>query len=970
MLSNAVNRRIILLCCMLCIPLLSFSDAVYVDVAYEAPTVSVADGLLDVEVAGCLSAARPGAPLLPAQQLFYALPPDTDISSVTLKTDQLVTQVLPVSGWVRPGAPMGFRDEVSYGDAGPLVDGRDMGLYGQNAFYPAASARIESVGQLRKWVIVRLLVSPVQYNPVGQTLRYVQSARYALMFSRAPTRDLSAALADTMMDREALRLVANPEEAQAWYPVERSLDTVSESNVYAIITSDTIYNQSTNLYGFIAHKESIGYTVLVVTETKVNGDAGATGWNEVTGQAPDEKADRIRKWLQDNYLGSHIRYVLLIGNPVTGSGDVPMKMCYPRYGATSDASYTNSPTDSYYADLTGNWDRDGNGLYGVYGTTNDGGAGGVDFLPEVYVGRFPVYGTDYVSLSNIIAKSIRYEMSVATNWRTSALLPESYSDTNGTDGAYLGEHMRTNYLEGAGFDTYTMYQQGSLQAYYDSVFDSDEELLNYAVPNHWRANPYGLVCWWAHGWSQGAAINGGGTLMSSTKCSELDDRTPSLVYMASCTCSDPDVSNNLGFALLKQGAIGVVGATRVSWYRVGTWYPNTIYADNAQIGYSFMQQVATNQSAFGQALYDCKSTMGEVWGGHSWMNQFDFNLYGDPGIRLLTTYATDHDRDRIPDYWEVLHGLSTNDPSDSVLDPDADGFGNYREYWNGTSPTNADTMQSSYSSMTAVGNFQGWDPASNNMTLVDNYTWEYEQTFSSTTNLAFKFTANGNWTANWGDTDPSNEEVPLWAMTDSYGSNILVTSTLDGLYRFTFNERTLWYALEAAVSNDADRDGMPMEWEQQCGLNPYDPEDGASDYDGDTVTAVTEYQWGTHPRRADSDFDALSDGVDPAPTVCAYASTTLTASCFGHVSMLNGAAGHDSSACRWGAMPGRTNAGYLSFDISALPDTARIQVAALLFNAACTNAAGAAPATQLIGLRAQDPSWAYAASATYARIVA
>ena len=168
------------------------------------------------------------------------------------------------------------------------------------------------------------------------------------------------------------------------------------------------------------------------------------------------------------------------------------------------------------------------------------------------------------------------------------------------------------------------------------------------------------------------------------------------------------------------------------------------------------------------------------------------------------------------------------------------------------------------------------------MSLVDDYTWQLESEFSSVTNLAFKFAANANWASNWGDSDQGNKGLSLWAMTDVAGSNIVVTNNLDGMYRFTFNDRTLWYAMEACVSNDFDQDNMPFDWENRCGLNPYNPADAASDVDADTVVAVTEYQWGTHPRRNDSDFDTLLDGVDSSPTQCVYTLTTRTASCVGY----------------------------------------------------------------------------------------
>lgn len=51
----------------------------------------------------------------------------------------------------------------------------------------------------------------------------------------------------------------------------------------------------------------------------------------------------------------------------------------------------------------------------------------------------------------------------------------------------------------------------------------------------------------------------------------------------------------------------------------------------------------------------------------------------------------DHDRDRIPDGWEVQYVLDPNDVNDAGLDPDRDGLTNHEEFLNGTNPNDADS---------------------------------------------------------------------------------------------------------------------------------------------------------------------------------------------------------------------------------------------------------------------------------------
>lgn len=90
------------------------------------------------------------------------------------------------------------------------------------------------------------------------------------------------------------------------------------------------------------------------------------------GQPPNGVAEKIRQWLKNNYLQLGIENVLLIGNPDEDDptnpddsvGEIPMKMLYPRVGDGYHWDWYNSPSDYFYADLTGNWDLDGDELFG------------------------------------------------------------------------------------------------------------------------------------------------------------------------------------------------------------------------------------------------------------------------------------------------------------------------------------------------------------------------------------------------------------------------------------------------------------------------------------------------------------------------------------------------------------------------------------------------------------------------------
>ena len=110
-------------------------------------------------------------------------------------------------------------------------------------------------------------------------------------------------------------------------------------------------------------------------------------------------------------------------------------------------------------------------------------------------------------------------------------------------------------------------------------------------------------------------------------------------------------------------------------------------------------------------------------------------------------------------------------------------------------------LASPYATMTCAGSFQSthWSPSLTNMILVNNNTWQYDTAFPITTNILFKFAANGSWTNvnNWGDNNQTQTNPPMSGVGESYGADISANIASNTAYRFTFNDQTLTYSLTA-----------------------------------------------------------------------------------------------------------------------------------------------------------------------------
>lgn len=767
------------------------------------------------------STSSPGDPTLPCLIYDVAVPPNIDWETVELEL-ATNTVILPGHHKIKPMPPLrarvGDEELIDWGEGKDIVNGRNMNIYGQKAFFPLEPVTIASQSQMRKWKFLRLEFTPVQYNPVDGQLRLTKSVLVRVKFRRIGTKKFRAnpILRDTVMDNKARKRFFNFNEAQKWYRYipGSQLFKGGEDPDYVIITTNAIVAGSgSGLTDFVNHKINLGHTVQVVTETD---------YGPLTGQAPDGTAEKIRQWLINNYIPLGIKWVLLIGNPdpddpaepADAVGDVPMKMCWPRRGATWYPNYDDSPTDHFYANLTGNWDLDGDAFYGegisitnsttpdpaidpetfsvrwigqieaddagiyyfrtssdegirvvidgttvidnwtghfptinygsitltaglhdieiefydisddavakfywctpgssyypivpstklyhlsggsyvsggldgeyfnnedftasvlvrvdptinFYWGTGDDGPGGVDFTPDLYVGRIPVYGGDYITLNNILQKIIDYESEISIPaWRRKLLFAAAYLWEPSSD-YQLGEALKEDFANPLGFSTYRAYES-------DFGLAPPPECPAINTPDPDPAAPcnmlqemvngggYGCVGWSTHGGQTGASH-----LINSTHCSSLDDTRPFFTFQGSCLNGYPDNSSNLGYSLLKQGAIATVSASRVSWNACFSPPPNPLNGTNSNLNYHYFMRLM-NGIPGGRALFTTKENVNPSW---SWMNKMDYNIYGDPTTSLFKPYViADIDVVQVLDHSGSMSGYTSTSLTDRKID--------------------------------------------------------------------------------------------------------------------------------------------------------------------------------------------------------------------------------------------------------------------------------------------------------------
>jgi len=557
-------------------------------------------------------------------------------------------RTLPGYFQIAPAPPVGVLGDgrIDWRDGGRRVRaGVDDGVYGSDAMFPSSWGElVGGVQRLRRHRYVEIALNPVRYRPRSGELT-VADALVIRISEVAQGGGEPDAFDDCRHEALAEELLENYADSLSWHGTAcPSPAPPGAWDNMIIVTTNAIEDASDELDAYIAMREGQGREVTVATEDD---------WDVTTGGVQDGRPDRIRKWIADNHDDLQAAWVLLIGNPDPNGGvvdSIPMKYC-----ATYDG--TVAPTDYYYSNLSSDWDGNGDGT--VCGANDN-----IGWTPDVYVGRIPIYSDGAAAADDILAKIIAYEDETESGdleWRRRMMLPNSiyfFENQNGEetprwDGATVGEYFIREEAGPRGMEWTTLYEHEGLAA---SQFESHFQVTAEEVVDQWHRG-YGFVFWTGHGSDTGVyrsiwdEDNGDGypsyQEMSSPNFMEaaysymLDDTPAPFVVHGSCSNGNPESANNLGYSLLRRGAIATVSASRSAL----TWHwpeidpeiwekPEVWNGDVIDIVTEYSTNLLDGEPA-GKALEEAILATLNTQGLVSWYQKSIQNLYGDPLVRLV-----------------------------------------------------------------------------------------------------------------------------------------------------------------------------------------------------------------------------------------------------------------------------------------------------------------------------------------------
>jgi hypothetical protein len=160
--------------------------------SFKIPSLDVthdSDGLAWLSIEGFDVSSTPGDPVLPIKAYHIALPTDVVWESVKVEVVQAEMTELAGMYTIAPAPPGTTWEEdhqiILWGkNDDTIVEGKNAQVYQNDAYFPPSLLSVAGHDQMRKWRVLNLIATPVQYNPVTGKLRQATEIQIQVTFDR------------------------------------------------------------------------------------------------------------------------------------------------------------------------------------------------------------------------------------------------------------------------------------------------------------------------------------------------------------------------------------------------------------------------------------------------------------------------------------------------------------------------------------------------------------------------------------------------------------------------------------------------------------------------------------------------------------------------------------------------------------------------------------------------------------------
>jgi hypothetical protein len=485
-------------------------------------------GASSIRIEGLMNTIDSHSPSVPFKSYQLLLPPGTRVLNTTFSVDTL-EEFRTTLAHPTPMRPISW---ISRGER-PTP----------SSFLPSATT-IErhvthSLQSLHGASLLLLNLFPVAADPSG-----VVSVAYTgtITVELEPTaQNLDAPRPLTPTQRaEIATLVDNPEALAD----RATLIETDATYDYLILASKNLvaYQGEGDLSKLVANLQMRGLRARVATIEEVTAaTAGA------------DTAAKLRNYIRAEYQQNGIQFVLLVGDDDqrAGTNTVPSRKFFGSVNAFDGTSWSilkeNIPADLYYGCLDGDFDGNGNG---VWGESTDGPNGGdVDLLCEVAVGRVTAETKEH--LSNFVLKTIQITTTPLS--RTTLLAGEMLFPRQGINGADYLEQLLGKVVE-HGYET----QGYSAPWTVDKLADTkNSQWSGTAAINALNGSKYLIVNHLGH---SNEYYN---MRFRNSELGRITNKSPFFLYTQGCLPSRFTINDSIHESMLRQrtGPFAIIGNT-------------------------------------------------------------------------------------------------------------------------------------------------------------------------------------------------------------------------------------------------------------------------------------------------------------------------------------------------------------------------------------------------------------------------
>lgn len=483
-------------------------------------------------------------------------------------------------------------------------------LYNTNQELPKQQHGNISTHYLNGRSIAMTTITPVVYNPANKTIEYYKEV--TVVINTKTTQKAQTALENYNADCNIEKYIQNPEMTKS-YDIKKKMS----ENPYKllIITPESFmagFDELRNIY------LSRGITSEIVSPNYIS-----------THNSGQDTPEKIRNYIIQEYQESGIEYVILGGD----IQHVPHRSFYCYVESGSGYSSDDIPADLYYSALDGNWNTDGDNLWGE--PDED------DLLPELAVARFPFGDAD--ELENIIHKSISYQNSPVLGEFTNNLMAGEnlYSDPDTwgrdyldlligerSDNGYTTIGIPDNYTIDSIYEHSTSWSASTLMA----QINSGKQFVHHVG----HANPTYVAHMYISDINNNSFSGANGI-----------DHNYTLFHTHGCDCGSFDLDCILEkMVTIDNFAVSVIGNSRYGWFNEGQSEGPAEHLHREMVDALYHEKMNHLGKAFKEAKIQTAPWVeapGQWEEGAIRWNFYDLNVLGDPVLSVWTDEPIDID---------------------------------------------------------------------------------------------------------------------------------------------------------------------------------------------------------------------------------------------------------------------------------------------------------------------------------------